>query len=178
MTPHANGCDGPVTDYVVTVVSSPDVYFNPPAQTICSQQTSSLQVLSHVPGTTFAWTTSASSPNLRVIPQGRKYNSQTVQIQGQQLKRSLIPLLLLPGAVRQEYRKMLFSPSIQNLQLPIRSLHFSNVRLPRQILSLQSSVPGSSYTWTATGSSVTGYRFSAGTGSQIQQTLINTGYQH
>ncbi len=49
ITPHANGCDGPVTDYVVTVVSSPDVYFNPPAQTICSQQTSSIQVLSQRP---------------------------------------------------------------------------------------------------------------------------------
>jgi uncharacterized protein (TIGR02145 family) len=43
-------------------------------------------------------------------------------------------------------------------------------------IALQSNVSGSSFTWTASGSSglVTGY--SAGAGSNIQQTLINTGY--
>jgi len=70
MTPSANGCLGPVTDYVVTVVQSPDVYFSPPAQTICSEATSSIQILSHVPGTTFTWTTSASSPNLSGFSNG------------------------------------------------------------------------------------------------------------
>ena len=64
VTPSANGCLGPVTDYTVTVVQSPDVFFNPAAQTICSQQTSNIQVLSSVPGTTFTWTVTPSSPNL------------------------------------------------------------------------------------------------------------------
>ena len=64
ITPHANGCDGPVSDFIVTVVSSPDVFFNPPAQTRCSGVTSAIQILSSVPGTTFTWTASASSPSL------------------------------------------------------------------------------------------------------------------
>ncbi len=41
---------------------------------------------------------------------------------------------------------------------------------------LQSSLPGSSFTWTATGSSLLVSGFSAGSGNQIQQTLTNTGY--
>ena len=64
VTPASNGCNGPVTNYTVTVVQTPDVFFNPPAQTICSQQTSSIQVLSSVPGATFAWTATPSGPTI------------------------------------------------------------------------------------------------------------------
>ena len=62
ITPHANNCDGPVTDYVVTVYPTADAYFQPPAQTICTGQTTNVDILSHVAGTSFSWTASASSP--------------------------------------------------------------------------------------------------------------------
>ena len=52
-------------DYVVTVVSDSGCFISIRfAQTICSQQTTSVQILSHVVGTTFTWTVSSSSPNL------------------------------------------------------------------------------------------------------------------
>ena len=36
ITPHANGCDGPVTDYIVTVYPSPNLSNNPPSKQICT----------------------------------------------------------------------------------------------------------------------------------------------
>ena len=51
-----------MTDYVVTVYPTADAYFQPPAQTICTGQTTNVDILSHVAGTSFTWTASASSP--------------------------------------------------------------------------------------------------------------------
>lgn len=62
--PHASGCSGMIKDFIVTVNPSPDAYFNPVAQSICSGQTTNIQILSHVPGSVFGWTASGSSANV------------------------------------------------------------------------------------------------------------------
>jgi uncharacterized protein (TIGR02145 family) len=62
ITPSANGCNGSVTNFTVTVYPTPDVYFNPPSQVICPFQTTSITNLSHVSGTTFSWVATSSSP--------------------------------------------------------------------------------------------------------------------
>lgn len=62
--PHANGCDGDTTNFIVTVFPVPDVYFTPPSQILCSGTTSNIHNLSHVTGATFTWTASGSSPNI------------------------------------------------------------------------------------------------------------------
>jgi len=177
MTPYANGCDGPVTDYVVTVVSSPDVYFNPPAQTICSLQTSSIQVLSHVPGTTFAWTTSASSPNLS----GYSYSAgntiaQTITNSGSTIEfvtYSVLPTAwgCPPGVPQNVVLTVNPKPVITNSVTTFQQCSSSGTNIV-----LQSSVPGSSYSWTANGTSPMVNGFSDGSGGQIQQTLINSGF--
>ena len=59
MQTHATG---PVTDYTVPIVQTPDVSFNPASQTICSLQPTLIQMLSSVPLTTFAWTVTAKQP--------------------------------------------------------------------------------------------------------------------
>jgi uncharacterized protein (TIGR02145 family) len=64
MVPHANGCTGHVKDYIVTVFPVPDVYFAPPAQTICSGVTCNISILSHAAGASFTWTASGSSSNV------------------------------------------------------------------------------------------------------------------
>ena len=49
---------------IITVSPIPDVYFNPPSQTICSGLATNIHNLSHVAGSTFTWTASGSSPNI------------------------------------------------------------------------------------------------------------------
>lgn len=64
ITPKSNGCNGTISNYVVTVYPTTDAYFSPTAQTICSAQTTNVQILSHTTGTTFTWTVSASSQDV------------------------------------------------------------------------------------------------------------------
>jgi uncharacterized protein (TIGR02145 family) len=177
ITPHTNGCNGPVTDYVVTVVSSPDVYFNPPAQTVCSQQISSIQVLSHVPGTTFTWTASASSPNLSGYSNSAgNMIAQTVTNSGitvETVTYTVYPTAwgCPPGAPQNVVLSVNPKPAVTN---PVTTFQQCSAAITNIVL--QSSVPGSSYTWTASGSSLLVSGFSAGAGNKIQQTLINTGF--
>ncbi|MCX6245259.1 MAG: hypothetical protein NTU98_11210 [Bacteroidetes bacterium] len=64
ITPVCNGCTGQAKDYTVMVYPVPDVYFNPAAQTICSETSCNISLLSHVAGTTYTWTASGSSFNI------------------------------------------------------------------------------------------------------------------
>lgn len=61
ITPYANGCNGSITDFTITVFPTPDVYFNPSAQVICSLQTTNITNLSHVSGTSWSWVATGSS---------------------------------------------------------------------------------------------------------------------
>jgi uncharacterized protein (TIGR02145 family) len=64
ITPVNNGCTGLVSDFTVTVFPVPDVYFNPAAQTICSEATTNISLLSHVAGVSYSWTASGGSLNI------------------------------------------------------------------------------------------------------------------
>jgi len=177
MTPHANGCNGPVTDYVVTVVSSPDVYFNPLAQTICSGQTSSIQVLSHVPGTTFTWTASASSPNLTGYSNSNgNLITQTITNSGTTIETVTYTVTPTawgcpPGSPQNVILTVNPKPAVTNTVSTFQQCSSATTNI-----ALQSGVPGTTFTWTASGSSLLVSGFSGGSGSQIQQTLNNTGY--
>ena len=64
VTPEADGCPGTDSTYIVTVFPVADVLFTPSGQTICSGESSSINLGSHVTGTTFSWTSIGSSPNV------------------------------------------------------------------------------------------------------------------
>ncbi len=64
ITPVNNGCIGTVFDFTVTVYPVPDVYFNPVSQTICSETSCNISLLSHIVGTTFTWIATGSSFNV------------------------------------------------------------------------------------------------------------------
>jgi uncharacterized protein (TIGR02145 family) len=64
VTPTLNGCGGTPSDYIVTVFPSPDVYFNPAGQSLCSGISTSIKLDSHVTGASFTWTATAASGNL------------------------------------------------------------------------------------------------------------------
>ena len=177
ITPTANGCPGLTVDYVVTVVQVPDVYFNPLAQTICSQQTTSIQILSHVTGTTFTWTVSSSSSNLSGFSAGSgNFISQTIINSGntiETLTYTVSPAAFgcPPGQSQNVIVTINPKPVVTNNNT------FSQIcnQTVTNII-LQSSVPGSTFTWTATGSSPNVSGYSSGGGPSIIQTLTNSGF--
>jgi uncharacterized protein (TIGR02145 family) len=177
ITPTANGCTGTTVDYVVTIVSVPDVYFQPPAQTICNAASCSIQVLSHVSSATFTWTASASSVNVtgysassgNLIQQTLFNSGTTIET----VTYTVTPTAFgcPPGISQNVVVTVNPKPAVTN------SIRNSNICSASSTNIIpQSSVPGSSYTWTASGSSIKVSGFSAGSGLLIQQTLINTGY--
>ena len=177
ITPHANGCDGTLTDYVVSVVQSPDVYFNPPAQTICSLQSTNIQILSHVPGTTFTWTASGSSVLVTGFLAGAGYTiQQPLTNTGTSIE--TVTYTVFPTVSGCQ------SGTSQNVVVTVnpKPVVTNNVTTFQQCsavtsnISLTSGVTGSDFNWTATGSSLLVTGFSAGSGTAIQQTLINSGF--
>ena len=64
ITPHANGCDGPVTDYIVTVNPVPDLTNNPLSKQICTGTSTNITLTSNLAGTLFTWTCTPSSSNV------------------------------------------------------------------------------------------------------------------
>jgi uncharacterized protein (TIGR02145 family) len=177
MTPSANGCIGPDTNYVVTVVQSPDVYFNPPAETICSEGTSNIEILSHVPGTTYEWTTAASSANLSGFSDGNgDLIAQSVTNSGTSIETVTYTVSPTawgcpPGVSQDVTLTVNPEPAITNTDttFAICSATYTGI-IP------QSSVTGSTYEWTATGSSANVTGFTDGSGLSIVQQLTNTGY--
>jgi hypothetical protein len=61
LTPHANGCDGPVTDYIVTIYPVPDLSNAPPNKQQCNNQPTNISLTSNIFETRFTWTASGSS---------------------------------------------------------------------------------------------------------------------
>jgi uncharacterized protein (TIGR02145 family) len=175
--PTAYGCSGLSTDYVVTVVQVPDVYFSPTSQTICSQQSCSISLLSHVTNTTFTWTASSGSPGITGFGPGS----------GITISQPLANSGVTPGTVT-----YVVSPAVsgcppgisQNVSVTVNPKPaITNSTTSWQVCNLtpvtitpQSSVSGSNFSWTASGSSanITGY--SGGSGLVISQTLQNTGF--
>ena len=64
ITPTANGCNGPVTDYVVTVNPTPNLSNTPLSKLQCDNLPIGLTLTSNVAGTLFTWTCTPSSANI------------------------------------------------------------------------------------------------------------------
>jgi uncharacterized protein (TIGR02145 family) len=177
ITPSANGCTGIMKDFVVTTVSTPNVYFTPPAQTICNAQTSNIQVLSQVSSATFTWTASASSTQLSGYSNGAgNLIAQTVFNSGNTIETvtyTATPTAFgcPPGIPQSVVLTVNPKPAVTNAtrSSAICSAGTTNI-------TLQSSVVGSTYNWTASGSTAQVSGFANGTGSLIAQTLTNTGW--
>jgi len=61
ITPSANGCIGTPINVIVTVNPPPNIIATPASQTICSGQTTAINLSSGVAGTTFSWTVNQSN---------------------------------------------------------------------------------------------------------------------
>lgn len=181
MLPTANGCTGTSVDYTVSVVQSPDVYFTPATQTICSEQTSNIQVLSHVPGTSFTWTASASSPSLTgYAAGGGSLIQQTVTNGGntiEQVTYTAYPTVsgCAPGTPQSILLTVNPKPQITNT-----TVTFTQCSGATTSITPTATVPGSLYTWTASPSSgnVSGFSNNLTPTAIVAQTLTNSGFNN
>ena len=175
LTPVANGCTGTVTDFTVNVYPTADVYFTPSTLAICSQAQANLLLQSHVPGTTFAWTATGSSLNVSGYANGTGNTiSQTLTNTGSAVE--TVTYLVTPsssicaGTASSIIVTVYPTPHVSNIppNPPICSLTpFS--------ISLNSTVSGTTFTWTCTPSSGNITGCSSGSGSVINHTLTNSG---
>jgi uncharacterized protein (TIGR02145 family) len=177
IVPHTRGCDGDSVNYTVTVFPTPDLSNVPKSTAVCSNTTTNILLTSHVAGTQFTWRAIGSSFQVS------GYSSNTIPV-------TTINQLLVNNGFNVETVTYRLMPSANGCNgdsvdfivtvYPVADVYF----VPSsQIfcsglstgLTLHSHVTGATFTWTARGSSlqVTGY--GPGSGSQIQQTLLNTG---
>jgi len=177
VTPEANGCPpGMTMPVVLTVNPRPAVTAAPGGQAICNGATTGLTLMADVSGSTFAWRAFGNSVNVTgfsngsggVITQtlmnsGFTIDTVTYRVAGTANgctgDSSDFKVIVYPVA------DVLFTPASQNI-----------CSGQTTSLTLQSNVPATSFTWTATGSTGNVSGYSGGSGTLIQQTLTNTGY--
>ena len=175
--PAANSCPGTAVNYIVSVVSVPDVYFNPTAQTICTAQSTGISLLSHVNGALFSWTATGSSPSLSGFGPGSGNTiSQPLQNSGTTIESVTYQVTPTafgcpPGFTQPVIVTVNPKPAITNT-----TTAFQICNQVQTNIVLQSSVAGSNYSWTVTGSSLNVGGYSAGNGQWIRQTLTNSGF--
>ena len=70
ITPAANGCFGVPVDYTVTIDPQPHLLNSPMTQSICSDQTTAINLVSSCPNTTFSWNASLLSGSVSGFTNG------------------------------------------------------------------------------------------------------------
>ena len=177
ITPSANGCTGNAVDFVVTIVSTPDVYFNPSSQTICNAQKSNIQILSHVSNSTFTWTALGSMPQVTGYSNGSgNLIAQTIFNSGNTIESvtyTATPTAFgcPPGIPQNVVLTVNPKPAVTNT---VRN--FQGCSGMTTNIAFQSSVSGSTYNWTCSASSPNLAGFSNGAGNILSQILTNTGF--
>jgi uncharacterized protein (TIGR02145 family) len=179
ITPSAGSCLGYPASFQVVVHPVPDVYFIPSSQVICSYQGTSINLLSHVSGTTFSWTSTCASGMISGNSNGTGTLISDILVNTGSATDSVIYTVTPsafgcpPGLPRAFVVKVKPSPSVTN-----SITGFQQCSLASTNITLQSNFPLATYTWTASGSSSNVAGYHDGTGSTIVQTLTNTGFNN
>ena len=180
VTPTANGCDGSLWTYTVTVYPVPDVSNSPMTKEICNNNNTDIDLLSNVSGTLFTWTATGSSSNI----QGFTDNTTPVTHIGDNLINlgdinETVTYFITPHANGCDGAEVEFvvtvvpSPFLTNT--PLRQNQCNNLNTN---IALQSNVAGTGFSWICTQSSgnITGYSNSSAPGSIINQLLVNSSF--
>ena len=177
ITPSSSGCIGPDSIFEIAVYPTPDLYFIPNGETICEGNTSNIQIGSHVTGSAFSWTATASSPNLTgysdgtgaLIAQVVENNGPTIETVTYQVtpEANACP----PGTMQQVTLTVNPRPVVTSSPDKQMLCNGSSTSF-----SLSGDVAGTSFAWRSftASSDITGY--GNGSGSLIAQTLFNSAY--
>jgi uncharacterized protein (TIGR02145 family) len=175
ITPHANGCNGSLYQYVVTVKPIPSMIniFNP---SICSGVTTNIILQSNMAGSTFSWTAAGSSGNVS------GYSNSSGPVISQTLVNSGLTTESVTYTVTPANNGCIGTGSgIVVTVFPVADAYFTPASqtlcsAEKTNLVLASHVGGSTFIWNASGSSGNVNGFSPGAGNTIAQTLNNTGF--
>jgi len=180
LTPTANGCDGNVWTYTVTVYPVPDVSNTPMAKEICNNNNTDIDLISNVSGTLFTWTATGSSANIT----GFSDNTIPATHIGDNLINlgninETVTYHITPhangceGVTVNYVVTVVPSPYLTNNPLNQYQCNTVNTNI-----TLESNVAGTEFSWTCTPSSgnISGYANSSVPGTLIAQTLINSGF--
>jgi uncharacterized protein (TIGR02145 family) len=174
----ANGCTGDSVLFTVTVNPSPVLTNSPLNQAQCNGMNTSILLTSNVAGTLFTWTATGSSLNVS----GYSNNN----IPGTQISQTLLntgfavetvtyhitPEANTCNGLVYSYIVTVFpTPDLQ--VTPAAQTICSGAATN---LSLHSNVTGTTFAWTASGSSPDISGYANGAGNVIQQILFNAGY--
>jgi len=175
--PSANGCPGISTSGQVMVYPIPDVYFNPVIDITCSGDTNDIELLSHVSGSSFSWSATSSSPFVTGF-----YADTGARIRQAIFNSGTTPASVTYHVTPNANGCVGVSDSISLVVKPRPDISFlpSSLSICSGIttsISISSQTPGTTFSWTALGSSpdVTGY--ADGSGVVISQTLTNIGFR-
>ena len=180
ITPHANGCDGIVYDYIVTVHPQADLSNNPLNQQQCNHNSTNLTLTSHVAGTLFTWTCTPSSGNVtgwsnNAIPT-TTLNQTLVNI-GFNIETVTYHITSLANGCSGNTTNYVVTvyPTPDLTNNPLSKSQCNN--LPTNI-TLTSNVPGTQFTWTCTSSSgnISGFSDNPVPTTSLNQVLINSGF--
>ena len=180
ITPHANGCDGPMTDYIVTVNPVPDLTNNPLSEQICANTSTNITLTSDVTETLFTWTCTPSSGNVT----GWSNNAAPTTILNQTLNNTgfnieTVTYHITPHA--NNCTGIVYNYIVTVYPLP----NLSNAPLTEQIcnntntnITLTSNVAGTLFTWTATPSSgnIAGFNNNPNPSVTLDDILVNSGF--
>jgi uncharacterized protein (TIGR02145 family) len=176
VTPSANGCTGSPVAFVVTVFPTPDVSNTTTSFALCDGETTAISLASNVTGTTFDWTTAASSPNLGGYSNGTgSLIAQTLTNSG--FTNETVTYTITPYANGCTGHPVVFTvtvyptPDVSNT-----TTAFAQCDGATTSITLTSNVTGTTYSWTTTASSANLGGYANGSGLLIAQTLTNSGY--
>ncbi|MEI6899190.1 MAG: PKD-like domain-containing protein, partial [Bacteroidota bacterium] len=180
ITPHANGCDGTPTDYIVTVNPTATLSNTPASQNQCNNLSTGIPLSSPVSGTLFTWTCTPSSGNItgfynNVTPAGLL--DQTLINSGntpETVTYHITPHANGCDGTMTDYIVMVY-PTATLTNTPSNKNQCNNLLTG---ITLNSNVSGTLFTWTCTPSSgnITGFYNNATPSGLLNQTLINSGY--
>ncbi len=176
VTSTANGCSGTtITTIPVTVKPNP-VLTSATSYSICSAGTTNIVLQSNPSPATFSWTASGSSPNVTGFSSGSgsiiAQNLSNSSFINQTVTYSVTPAV--SGCVGTTTNVLVTVFPVADIYFMPNGQTICSGTAPS--IALNSHVTGTSYTWSATGSSGNISGFGPGSGSPISQVLTNSGY--
>jgi uncharacterized protein (TIGR02145 family) len=178
ISPLAYGCFGDTVIYDVPVIPAPLFTIDPPAQTICSGNSTTITFIPASTLTTFSWMASLSSGNITGFSNGFNDTIRQVLTNHEFTAGSVI------YSVTAEISGC-FSPAVACTVTVNPSPSITNAGLVAEMCSgdtaefnIQANVSGTQFSWTAEGNSPNLTGFGPGTGALIAQQLFNNGFSN
>ncbi len=175
IVPDNAGCIGQPALYLATVKPVPVVTNIPPFKSICSSTGTNIVLTASIPGTTFTWTATSGSPLLAGYGPGSGSVINQVLVNSG-LTDAMVTYHIVP--VNNGCTGMNFDFTVT--VFPVPDVYFNPTAQTicsgtNTNINLLSHVAGSTFSWTASGSSINVTGYSNGSGANIAQVLNNSG---